>query len=206
MTIHFASLLSRNITDSIEAKRAFIANSEQVACFNYAVDHVINCYRNNGRLYLAGNGGSAADAQHLAAEFVSKLARERNPLPAEAITTDSSIVTAIGNDYGYEYVFSRQLAAKLTDNDTFLGISTSGESQNIINALEQCRSIGVKSIVFTGQQGGRAAKLADFSVIVPGARTSTIQELHILLGHTLCEAVESVLFPIQQVERQNYGI
>jgi D-sedoheptulose 7-phosphate isomerase len=164
-------------------------------CFERAAESVAQSYREGGRLYIAGNGGSAADAQHLAAEFVSKLARDRNPLPAEAITTDSSILTAIGNDYGFEHIFSRQLAAKLTSKDMFLGSTTSCQSSNILRALEQCRNRGVKTIVFTGRDGGSAAKMADFPIIVPGKRTSTIQELHIVLAHTLCEAVESAFFP-----------
>ena len=157
---------------------------------------MVACYQKGGRLYIAGNGGSAADSQHLAAEFVSKLARDRNPLPAEALTTDSSIITAIANDYGFEQVFSRQLAGKLQTNDVFLGITTSGRSPNIINALEVCKSKNIKTIVFSGRDGGQVKSVADYCIIVPGVLTSTIQELHILLAHTLCESVEAALFPI----------
>lgn len=196
MANRISDLLSGNIADSIEAKRALLLDVEAMAGFERAVDCVIKAYRAGGRLYIAGNGGSAADAQHLAAEFVSRLARDRNPLPAEAITTDSSILTAIGNDYGYEYIFSRQLAGKLTVKDVFLGITTSGQSANILRALEQCRSSNIKSIVLTGHDGGVAAKLADYPIIAPGERTSVIQEVHILLAHTLCEAVEAALFPL----------
>jgi len=162
--------------------------------FALAVDTVIARYRAGGRLYIAGNGGSAADAQHLAAEFVSKLARDRAPLPAESLTTDTSILTAIGNDYGFDQVFARQLAGKATGKDVFLGISTSGESPNILQALEQCRRMDIPSIVFTGRNGGRARELADFCLIAPGSATSTIQELHIVMAHTLCECVEAALF------------
>ena len=162
--------------------------------FDDAVTYVVSCYQSGGRLFIAGNGGSAADAQHLAAEFVSKLARERNPLPAEALTTDSSILTAIGNDYGFDYIFSRQLAGKLQAKDVFLGVTTSGKSLNILKALEQCKSSGVKSIVFCGRDGGQAKEMADFAIVVPGEATSTIQELHIVLAHTLCECVEDALF------------
>jgi D-sedoheptulose 7-phosphate isomerase len=155
----------------------------------------VACYRQGGRLYIAGNGGSAADAQHLAAEFVSKLARERAALPAEALTTDSSILTAIGNDFGFDQVFARQLAGKAGRNDVFLGITTSGESANILQALQICRRMNIPSIVLTGHHGGAARALADFCVIAPGDATSTIQELHIVLAHTLCECVEAALFP-----------
>jgi len=190
-------LLEKNILAAIDAQKALLADDNLMATFDQAADHVVSCYQKGGRLYIAGNGGSAADAQHLAAEFVSKLARDRNPLPAEALTTDSSILTAIGNDYGFEKVFSRQLAGKLQANDIFLGITTSGQSPNILQALQECRVKGIKTIVFTGHAGGQAKDLADYCLMAPGKMTSTIQEVHILLAHTLCETVESLLFPIQ---------
>lgn len=189
------SVLKKNIYAAIDAQHSMLADEALLLVFEQAVSHVIACYRQGGRLYIAGNGGSAADSQHLAAEFVSKLARDRNPLPAEALTTDSSILTAISNDYGFEQIFSRQLAGKLQANDVFLGITTSGHSANIIKALHECRSRGIRTIVFAGRDGGRAKDFADYCIIVPGKVTSTIQELHILLAHTLCESVESALFP-----------
>lgn len=190
------NMLEKNIAASIEAQKNLLANAALMDSFNQAVRHVIACYQAGGRLYIAGNGGSAADAQHLATEFVSKLARDRNPLPAEALTTDSSMLTAIGNDYGFENIFSRQLAGKLQANDVFLGITTSGRSPNILKALEQCRTKGVKNIVFTGRDGGQAKDRADYCIIAPSQETSTIQELHIVLAHTLCECVEQALFPV----------
>jgi D-sedoheptulose 7-phosphate isomerase len=186
--------LLKNFEASIMAMNQFMLEQESIQCFEKAVEHVIQCYDTGGRLYIAGNGGSAADAQHLAAEFVSKLAKNRHSLPAEALTVDSSILTAIGNDYGFENIFSRQLSGKLKPNDVFLGITTSGQSPNIIKALEQCREMNVKSIVFSGREGGQAKRLADFCIIVPGIATSTIQELHIVLAHTLCECVEIAKF------------
>lgn len=188
------TILKKNVDASILAKEEFIANTDQVTVFIEAVEVVVDRYRSGGRLYIAGNGGSAADAQHLAAEFVSKLARERAPLPAEALTVDTSILTAIGNDYGFDEVFSRQLAGKATMKDIFLGITTTGNSANIIHALHQCRNIGIPSIVLCGRDGGKAKKLADFCVVASGAMTSSIQELHILLAHTLCECIEVALF------------
>lgn len=190
-------LLEKNILAAIEAQKDLLADDGLMSTFSHAAEHVVSCYQKGGRLYIAGNGGSAADSQHLAAEFVSKLARDRNPLPAEALTTDSSILTAIGNDYGFEHVFSRQLSAKLQSNDVFLGITTSGQSPNILKALQECRAKGIKTIVLTGRDGGKTKDLADYCLIAPGKMTSTIQELHILLAHTLCESVESSLFPIQ---------
>ena len=186
--------LKKNLQASIQAKQTLLADAEVLVQFGRAADLVVERYRNGGRIYIAGNGGSAADAQHLAAEFVSKLARDRAPLPAEALTVDSSILTAIGNDYGYDLVFSRQLAGKATDKDVFLGITTSGKSPNILKALEQCRVLGVPSILFCGRDGGPAKALADHCIIAPGVATSTIQELHIVLAHTLCESVEVAIF------------
>ena len=186
--------LNANIQASIAAKRQLLDDERAQAAFTAAVDVVVQRYRNGGRLYIAGNGGSAADAQHLAAEFVSKLARDRAPLPAEALTTDSSILTAIGNDYGFEQVFARQLAGKATPKDVFLGITTSGGSANIVQALKTCRALGIPGIVFSGRGGGAVQALADHCVVAPGEATSTIQELHIVLAHTLCECVEAALF------------
>ncbi len=187
--------LRANVAASIVAKQRLLVDADALASFSGAVSTVVARYRLGGRLYVAGNGGSAADAQHLAAEFVSRLARDRAPLPAEALTTDSSILTAIGNDYGFERVFERQLAAKATSRDVFLGITTSGESPNVLRALEHCRVAGLPSVVFAGRGGGRARALADHCVVVPGPTTATVQELHIVLAHTLCECVEAALFP-----------
>ncbi len=189
-----SAILKKNILESISAKQQFLQNAEQLEIFERAVGEVIARYRKGGRLYIAGNGGSAADAQHLAAEFVSKLARDRAPLPAEALTVDTSILTAIGNDYGYEQVFARQIAGKMSANDIFLGITTSGKSPNILKALETCREMGLPTIVFSGHDGGPAKALADYCIVATGAATATIQELHIVLAHSLCECVERAIF------------
>ena len=186
--------LKKNLEASIQAKNQVLADAECRSLFAEAVKLVIDRYKQGGRIYIAGNGGSAADAQHLAAEFVSKLSYDRAPLPAEALTVDSSILTAIGNDYGYDHVFSRQLAGKATAKDVFLGITTSGQSPNILKALDQSRIMGVLSIIFCGRDGGKARLMADYCIIAPGIATSTIQELHIVLAHTLCECVESAMF------------
>ncbi len=190
----FGKVLEDNLQRSIKAKQEFLTRRDQLEVFGKAAETVIAAYRKGGRLYIAGNGGSAADAQHLAAEFVSKLARDRDPLPAEALTVDTSILTAIGNDYGYEEVFARQISGKMRAGDVFLGITTSGNSPNILKALHRCREMGVTSLVFCGRDGGRAKGLADYCVIACGTETSTIQEQHIVLAHTLCECVEMEMF------------
>jgi len=186
--------LIKNLSASIGAKQQLLADPACIDQFAAAANAVVDCYKAGGRIYIAGNGGSAADAQHLAAEFVSKLARDRAPLSAEALTVDTSILTAIGNDYGYDQIFSRQLAGKATSKDIFLGITTSGQSPNILKALEECRKLGIPSIVFCGRGGGLAKALANHCIVAPGEYTSTIQEVHIVLAHTLCESIEVALF------------
>ena len=187
--------LLSNLRTSIAAKQEFMQREEQIESFGRAVETVVRAYRHGGRLYIAGNGGSAADAQHLAAEFVGRLGtRERASLAAEALTTDTSTLTAIGNDYGYDQVFSRQVAGKMRSPDVFLGITTSGNSPNILRALEQCRAMALPSIVFCGRDGGQVRQLADHCIIASGHNTSTIQELHIVLAHSLCECVEEAIF------------
>jgi D-sedoheptulose 7-phosphate isomerase len=187
-------LLIKNLNASIDAKKLLIDDIINSQIFEDATNEVINRYKNGGRLYIAGNGGSAADAQHLAAEFVSKLAKDRNPLPAEALTVDSSILTAIGNDYGFEKVFSRQIQGKITDKDIFLAITTSGTSPNILEALKKCNEMNVPSVLFTGKDGGVAKSLATYTIIAPGESTAIIQEIHLLMEHTLCQSVEIELF------------
>lgn len=187
-------LLIKNLNASIDAKKLLLNDIINSQIFENATNEVINRYKNGGRLYIAGNGGSAADAQHLAAEFVSKLAKDRNPLPAEALTVDSSILTAIGNDYGFEKVFSRQIQGKITDKDIFLAITTSGMSPNILEALKKCNEMNVPSVLFTGKDGGDAKSLATYTIIAPGESTAIIQEIHLLMEHTLCQSVEIELF------------
>lgn len=191
----WSEILKSNLQASIRAKEELLGNVAQVEMFARATEEVVRRYKGGGRLYIAGNGGSAADAQHLAAEFVSKLARQRAALPAEALTTDTSTLTAIGNDYGYEQVFARQIEGKATGRDAFLAITTSGVSPNILRALEQCRRQKVVSVLFTGRDGGPAKALADYCIIAPGSNTNRIQEIHIVLAHSLCESVEKALFP-----------
>ena len=188
-----ADRLKANIQASIAAKQAMLANEGLLSAFASAVGKTIDCYRKGGRLYIAGNGGSAADAQHLACEFVVRMARDRAPMPAEALTVDGSILTATSNDYGFEHVFARQLAGTAREHDLFLAISTSGHSPNIIKALEQCRAMGVPSILLTGRDGGPAGPLADYVLNVEGDRTSTIQEQHVVVYHALCECVEAAI-------------
>jgi D-sedoheptulose 7-phosphate isomerase len=143
-----------------------------------------------GKLLIAGNGGSAADAQHIAAELTGRFLRERKPLPALALHANSSALTAIGNDYGYEHVFARELAAHARPGDVLLAISTSGGSKNILRAIEEAREKKVAVIGMTGESGGEMRKVCDLCLCVPSKSTARIQEMHIMIGHTICELLE----------------
>ncbi len=191
----YAEELKNAMQASIQAKQAFMQQDDQLEQFHRAVTQVVQSYRKGGRLYIAGNGGSAADAQHLAAEFVCRLGRDRAALPAEALTVDTSTITAIGNDYGYDMIFQRQVEGKMRDGDIFLGISTSGNSPNIVHALKRCRELGFVTILFAGRDGGEAGSLADYIILAQGHDTRIIQEQHIVFAHALCACVEDELFP-----------
>tara|TARA_B100000787_G_C16117119_1_gene260901 strand:- start:342 stop:917 length:576 start_codon:yes stop_codon:yes gene_type:complete len=155
-----------------------------------AVSICINCLKNGGKILFFGNGGSAADAQHIAAELVSRYKTERKGLSAIALTTDTSILTAIGNDYGYERIFSRQVEALANPEDVAIGISTGGTSKNVVNGLIEAKQKNCKTIGFSGRDGGEFNKVCDVNLIVPESDTPRIQEMHIFLGHTICHLVE----------------
>ena len=162
-----------------------------------AAIEVISTLRAGGKVLIAGNGGSAADAQHIAAEFISRFNFDRAPLPAIAFTTDTSILTAIGNDYGFEHLFSRQLAGLGRPGDVFIGISTSGNSRNIIAALTVARASGIRTIGLTGARQGQMDSLSDVLLAVPCRETPFIQQAHITIGHIICALAEEALFPIE---------
>ena len=158
-----------------------------------SVTEIVKSFHHSGRLFLAGNGGSAADSQHLAAEFVVRLYKNRQAFPAMALTTDTSILTAIGNDFGYDALFARQLQAHASSGDVFIAISTSGNSENIIQAIDYCKKNNITSIGLTGKDGGKMNELCDICIIVPSMDTARIQGSHILIGHIICLLVEQQL-------------
>jgi len=190
----YSDRLKAMLAESAECKLKLLSDHTQMALFQTAVEMVVESYRSGGRLYIAGNGGSAADAQHLAAEFVCRLANDRPPLAAEALTTDTSTLTAIGNDYGFDDIFARQVEAKMKPGDVFLAITTSGKSPNILRALDACKHKGIKTIAFLGRDGGLAVDTADVAIIAKGYSTNVIQEQHITLAHALCACVEAAIF------------
>lgn len=182
----------KRFQESGEVKTQFIEKS--LPTLIEAIHWIVHCVESGNKLFFFGNGGSAADAQHLAAEFVNRYLLNRPALPAIALTTDTSILTSISNDTDFSEVFSRQLLALGRKGDIAIGITTSGNSPNILKAFEAAKRIGMKTIALAGKDGGRVAKVADLSLIVPSHSTPRIQETHILIGHILCEMVETLLF------------
>lgn len=170
--------------------------------FEKMMDLLVTTYKNGGGLFVAGNGGSAADAQHFVAELVVKLAKDRTPIKAFSLTVDTSIITATGNDFSYDDIFSRQVEGLMTSKDIFMGITTSGNSPNILKSFAMCKKIGAKCILLSGKDGGKAVKenMADINLIAPGPNTARIQEVHEILYHTICLALEKRLIEEKLIE------
>jgi len=183
------------IENSIALKNKILNDAGLLYTVEKAADEIISSIKNGGKILFCGNGGSAADAQHLAAELSGRFYYDRNPLPAEALHVNTSYLTAVANDYGYDEVFSRMVKGSGKKGDVLVGLSTSGNSANIIKALEAATQIGIRTIGFTGATGGKMKNLCCYLVNVPSEDTARIQEAHILLGHIICEIVESKLFP-----------
>ena len=182
------------IKKSYETKQAIYGNEVLLDAIVAVAKECVALYKTDKKTMLAGNGGSAADAQHIAAELVGRYGFDRPSIPSLALTTDTSNLTAIGNDYGYDQVFSRQLEGMGQSGDIFIGISTSGNSTNIVKAFESAKKKGIKTVALVGRDGGLMAKMADMSIIVPSDSTPRIQESHILIGHILCDIIEKEIF------------
>lgn len=186
--------ISDQIAEARRVMSAMLEDRELLQEIQSVATACIESLRGGGKILLAGNGGSAADAQHIAGEFVSRFAFDRPGLPAIALTTDTSILTAIGNDYGYSKLFARQVQALGNRGDVFVGYSTSGKSPNILHAFEEARAKGLVCVGLTGSRGGPMRELCDFLLEVPAADTPKIQEGHLVLGHILCGLIENALF------------
>jgi D-sedoheptulose 7-phosphate isomerase len=187
------SLIEELAGESARVKTLFFKNNGRKVA--EAASALSTAFRLGRKVLLFGNGGSAADAQHIAAEFVGRFVPDRRALPAISLATDTSALTALGNDYGYEFVFSRQVEALGVSGDVAVGISTSGNSPNVIAALDAARSIGMVTIGFTGEGGGKMVSHTDILFCVPSKYTPRIQETHLTLAHILCEVVDRELFP-----------
>lgn len=187
-------IIINQINDSIDVKRSILSNDSMLEDIIKATTIVIDAYQKKKKTLLAGNGGSAGDAQHIAGEFVSRFNFNRPGLPSIALSTDSSIMTAVSNDYGFKQIFARQIQAQGSQGDVFIGISTSGNSENLIEALKACKEAGIYTIGLTGQTGGAMKEFCDICLKVPSTDTPRIQESHILIGHIICGLVEESLF------------
>ncbi|MFH1655536.1 MAG: D-sedoheptulose 7-phosphate isomerase [Candidatus Omnitrophota bacterium] len=184
--------IARIIKESISVKEEVLkTQSDTIAKI---AELAIDCLKKQNKIILFGNGGSAADSQHIAAELVGRFQKDRQSLPAIALTTNTSVLTAIGNDYGFEYVFSKQIEGLGKKGDLAIGISTSGKAKNVIEAIKKAKALGLKTVGLTGCDGAGLAESADISLIVPSKVTARIQESHITIGHIICELVEKSLF------------
>jgi D-sedoheptulose 7-phosphate isomerase len=186
--------IGQSILASIALKQQLLASSEVISTIAQASEAVVGALQQGNKIFLFGNGGSAADAQHIAAEFVGRFAFDRPALPALALSVNCSNLTAIGNDYGFDFIFSRQIEALAHAGDVAVGISTSGNSPNVIEAMLTARKIGMRTIALTGCTGGKLKNVVDYCVAVPSNDTPRIQECHILIGHIVSELVEQAIF------------
>jgi D-sedoheptulose 7-phosphate isomerase len=186
--------IKEQIQASIDTKQNILKDEALMHTIAQVGRECVDLYKNGKKTLLAGNGGSAADAQHIAAELVGRYGFDRPSIPSIALTTDTSNLTAIGNDYGYDKVFSRQMEGMGSEGDLFIGISTSGNSVNIVNAITAAKEKGVKTVALVGRDGGEMARIADYAIIVPSNDTPRIQESHILIGHMICDIIEKELF------------
>ncbi|MEE4177243.1 MAG: D-sedoheptulose 7-phosphate isomerase [Bacteroides sp.] len=188
--------IKKQIEDSIGLKQQVLADHELLEELERCIGEMIHCYEKGHKVLLCGNGGSAADAQHLAAELSGRFYFDRPPLNAEALHVNTSFLTAVANDYSFEQIYERMVMALGKEGDMLLAFSTSGHSPNIVNALVAARKLGMITVGFTGQEGGKINEFCDILFKVPSADTPRIQEVHILLGHIICENVEEILFKL----------
>lgn len=186
--------IKSQLNDTIRIKQQMLNDKQLLKTIEKVAQVCINTYKSGNKLLLAGNGGSAADAQHIAAELVGRFEKDRKGIPAIALTTNSSTMTAVANDYGYNSVFHRQIEAFAQKGDVFIGYSTSGSSANVVAAVQACKESGIVTVGMTGAGGGDMAELCDVCVRVPSDNTARIQESHIVIGHILCALIEGELF------------
>ena len=187
--------VTRSIAGSIATKQQILDTPELLDTIQRVADVMVEALRNGRRILWCGNGGSAADAQHLAAELSGRFYYDRPPLNSEALHCNTSYLTAVANDYGYDLIYSRMINGSCQKGDVLVGLSTSGNSKNIVNAFKKAKELGVITVALTGETGGEMKALADYLLNVPSSDTPRIQECHIMLGHIICEMVEATIFP-----------
>ena len=184
-------LIRQRMADSIEAKRNLLADDLAVSTISALADRMVERFQSGGKIVLCGNGGSASDALHFAGELVGRFLKDRKACPAVVLNSDVATMTAIANDYGFENIFARQVEAHLTPNDIFIGISTSGNSENVYRAVLKAREIGATTAALLGKSGGKIASLVDYPIVVHSDSTARVQECHIAIIHILCELSEA---------------
>jgi len=183
------------IQSSIDTKQKVLENEEMIKTIGSVVDVIVKAFSNNNHVYFCGNGGSAADAQHLAAEFSGRFYKDRKALPAEALHCNTSYLTAVANDYSFDHIYSRLVDGIGKEGDVIIGLSTSGNSANIVNAFDTAKKKNMITVGFTGNSGGKLKSLSDYLINIPSTDTPRIQESHIMVGHIVCELVEEIIFP-----------
>jgi D-sedoheptulose 7-phosphate isomerase len=183
---------SENLKNAIADHQAMFAKlGDLIPKITLVAEELKACIKRGGKILLMGNGGSAADSQHIAAEIVGRFKKERRGLAAIALTTDTSIITSVGNDYGYDYIFARQIEALCRPEDVVIGITTSGNSKNVVTAIEEANKLGATTIGLTGGTGGKMSELCKYNLVMPSSETARVQEAHIFVGHSLCDLLES---------------
>lgn len=193
MVNNMKEIMKQRIKDSIEVKKRLLENEELLNSLEGLVNEIIDSIRNGHKLVLCGNGGSASDALHFAGEIVGRFIKERSAWPAVVLNADVATMTAIGNDYGYDDVFARQAQGHCQEGDVFIGISTSGNSENVLRAADMAKSRGCKTSALLGKDGGKIGKVVEYPLIIPCNTTARVQESHVLLIHIICELVEKGL-------------
>lgn len=188
------SIISKSIEESIKVKQTILDSNNLLSIIENTCDALKHAFNNKNQVLFCGNGGSAGDAQHIAAELSGRFYIDRPPLDAEALHVNSSYLTAVANDYSYDVIYERLVEAKGKEGDVLVGISTSGNSENVLRAMKKAKELGMTTVGFTGSSGGKMAEYSDYLLAVPSNDTPRIQESHILIGHIICEVVENDLF------------
>ena len=187
-------IIKQQLESSIQVKKTILGDSDLLELIEATAQACISAFRSGNKVMLAGNGGSASDALHIAAEFVGRYERDRSGIAALALSANASTMTAVANDYGYEAVFQRQVQALGKQGDVFFGLSTSGRSPNVVAAVQECKRLGIVTVGMTGGSGGDMVELCDYCIRVPSDNTARVQEAHITIGHIICSLVERTLF------------
>ncbi len=192
-------MIKTTISEAIKIKQQILTDDKLLNSIQITIDLITKCYKNQNKILLCGNGGSAADAQHIASELSGRFYLDRPSLPAEAMHVNTSYLTAVANDYSFEDVYARYLQGIGKKGDVLIGLSTSGNSENILRAMKQAKNLGLNTVLFTGKTGGKIMQYSDISINVPSENTPRIQEMHILIGHIICENVENNLFGKKEI-------